>query len=557
MSQTSAAILSSIQTETSLRINTGLSSGLQLIPKVALSPTVKDIFSSAEISHVERNQKEQKISKDGKVLTFSPSISYNQYTMPTMPNYVSTDQTEQCETFSRYSLDEDAILKLYGECEDGSLIIKGSGDKIGIKMSDLQLMLATIRGCMEGKKSEYIRRGDLLKGGLAYNNQEIESFFTIVDQRMRIFLSKPFYKILGKGSRAEVRQVVDISIGKYYALKLYTADKQVSIDHKIAEALNEAGILKFIRQRTNHVGFQSAPLAIIKCENPKGERSIALVGQIYKGSLYEWLQTESLEPADRLLVCAKVIDILWYAHNKVNVAHCDLHPRNFFVDGQLKNPDVHLGDWGISLREDARVIYDIYPPELGYGGTQFDHEKLEESSSSVQDFYEQKKRQDVFALGSTLYQVLTGDKDGPFSAPFNPYTVMIPDRIRNSNSLNKVYGNMDGKSILSLFCEMFAFIPGDRPDIETIKAIWTKTIAPKSSNLKITRKPSTTPVQSARENPPHHEINNLMKDFIERADDKSSTKTFSSTNTQSSIVTAVNNQPPTTQNSSICCCTIM
>jgi formylglycine-generating enzyme required for sulfatase activity/DNA-directed RNA polymerase subunit RPC12/RpoP len=122
--------------------------------------------------------------------------------------------------------------------------------------------------------------------------------------------------------------------------------------------------------------------------------------------LNEKLEDEGLIPEkEALRICLKIAIALKYAWNKFKMVHRDIKPGNIMISKEDK--EVHLMDMGISknLTEDntltmtGMIVGTPYymSPEQARGDDDLDC------------------RADIYALGSTLYHMLTGDV--PYDAP--------------------------------------------------------------------------------------------------------------------------------------------
>jgi serine/threonine-protein kinase len=104
-----------------------------------------------------------------------------------------------------------------------------------------------------------------------------------------------------------------------------------------------------------------------------------------------------------------ICEALDYMH-KHGVVHRDLKPENIMVDDQDR---IKLIDFGIAMKEDARRL--TFTNLSAMLGTP-DYISPEQVKGQRGD-----QRSDIYALGSMLYEMLTGQP--PFSGP-NPLAVM-------------------------------------------------------------------------------------------------------------------------------------
>jgi serine/threonine protein kinase len=118
---------------------------------------------------------------------------------------------------------------------------------------------------------------------------------------------------------------------------------------------------------------------------------------------------ERLDPAVARDLAVQLCDGLSYAHNlrgddgaPLHLVHRDLNPANVLVS---YNGDVKIIDWGIAKSEISAVR-----TETGTIKGKFVYMSPEQSSARPVD-----RRSDIFALGITLYELLTGTN--PFQRP--------------------------------------------------------------------------------------------------------------------------------------------
>jgi serine/threonine-protein kinase len=125
------------------------------------------------------------------------------------------------------------------------------------------------------------------------------------------------------------------------------------------------------------------------------------------GDLVRAAGSERLDPdvlAGFVRILLKVCDALAFAHSK-GVIHRDLNPANIMV-GQFG--EVYLMDWGVSARTDLSPIRSENDPRsTDISGTPA-YMAPEQIRGAELDH-----RTDVFALGATLYFVLTGEPPYP------------------------------------------------------------------------------------------------------------------------------------------------
>ncbi|MCR5288387.1 MAG: serine/threonine protein kinase [Treponema sp.] len=121
---------------------------------------------------------------------------------------------------------------------------------------------------------------------------------------------------------------------------------------------------------------------------------------------------KGLGPQVALLVLLDACYALKYAHSK-NIVHRDIKPANILVS---RRAEVKLTDFGIAISEDSEAAYKNVTQTGTMLGTPayMPPEQFEDSRKVDQ-------RADIYALGVTLYEMITGIK--PFPSTFSPKTL--------------------------------------------------------------------------------------------------------------------------------------
>ncbi len=199
-----------------------------------------------------------------------------------------------------------------------------------------------------------------------------------------------FESLLGRGGMGAVYRAVQISLNRPVAVKILPVDRTDPDDANWTERFRrEARTLA----RLNHPGIVGIH------EHGEVEGYHYLVMELVDGTdLARVIQSEGAFAPDRVVeLLTQVCDALEYAHRR-GVVHRDLKPANLLItrEGRVKIADFGLAkhdDMGLALTHTNLAIGtpDFVAPEAWLPGTPVD------------------ARADLYSLGVTLYQMLTGE----------------------------------------------------------------------------------------------------------------------------------------------------
>jgi len=159
-----------------------------------------------------------------------------------------------------------------------------------------------------------------------------------------------------------------------------------------------------------------------------GEPPYYVIDLLQGGSLEQFVTPQHTAPVERVTAwTAQICDALSYVHRK-GLIHCDLKPANILIDEQDR---VRVVDFGQSrvFTESAASLGTLYymAPEQA---------KVTELGQVVQP----DVRWDIYALGATLYSVLTGRV--PYATPTNHETLRSAASL--ADRLDKYRGIIEG-----------------------------------------------------------------------------------------------------------------
>jgi serine/threonine protein kinase len=185
-------------------------------------------------------------------------------------------------------------------------------------------------------------------------------------------------RVLASGTSAFIGEVDDSTILKY-PLKPGGDMSRLKHEHKILSLVGQHP--RIIAQK----GFTDAGLYLERAANE---------------TVYKYLTESDHEPPtlqQRIAWCREVTEAVDYIHSK-GVIHCDIQPTNILVDGNLR---LKLADFqGNYVLKTGEVV-------AGWSGEPCRY------FCPREDEFEANLKTDLFALGSTIYFIMTGQEVFP------------------------------------------------------------------------------------------------------------------------------------------------
>ncbi|MEW5905628.1 MAG: serine/threonine-protein kinase, partial [Elusimicrobiota bacterium] len=197
-------------------------------------------------------------------------------------------------------------------------------------------------------------------------------------------------KELGKGAMGIVYLGVDPKINRSVAIK--TMRFEEGLDEKAMKELKD----RFFRE-AQAAGNLTHP-NIVKIYDAGEEQDIAYIAmELLKGDdLKKWASKDNLLPVEKVLeYIAHAADALAYAH-KSGIVHRDIKPANIML---LEDGTIRVADFGI-----ARITESSKTATGTVLGTPYYMSPEQIAGKKVDG------RADLFSLGVTLYEMLTGER---------------------------------------------------------------------------------------------------------------------------------------------------
>ncbi|MGQ0428802.1 MAG: serine/threonine-protein kinase [Gammaproteobacteria bacterium] len=194
---------------------------------------------------------------------------------------------------------------------------------------------------------------------------------------------------LGRGATATVYRATDLNTGAVVALKT------LSLAEDWPDDLLEEAKLRLLRE-AEAAGSLAHPNIVEIRESGEHEGLVYLAMEYVQGVNLGMHATEGrlLPPRLAAEMCARVADALYFAHQR-GIIHRDIKPANVVFD--QKNRQVRVMDFGVARLVDSRATRTgVILGSPSYMAP----EQLDARPVTAQS--------DIFSLGVTLFQLLTG-----------------------------------------------------------------------------------------------------------------------------------------------------
>lgn len=260
-------------------------------------------------------------------------------------------------------------------------------------------------------------------------------------------------KYLGHGGTSKV--FLANSMHGQVAVKVIRKDKKFSRSDEQGLIKNEAKVMQAIGYHPNVINMVDHNLDGVEIVHDRFyDISYMVVENCPNGSLYDFIKKHG--PFDQYVASfyfKQLIHAVKHLHEQ-NIAHCDIKPGNIFFDEYY---NLKLGDFGCALQMKGKN----YGVTKCFGTRTYMAPEVFKASMETPFSPFQS---DVYALGATLYFMLTGDT--PNAVDTNDSTNQDTDG--SYFQPNADIGDIDRLDMLTMdMVEMCTFIdPKKRPNVE-------------------------------------------------------------------------------------------
>lgn len=201
-----------------------------------------------------------------------------------------------------------------------------------------------------------------------------------------------FLSLLGRGGMGAVFKAIQISLNRPVAIKVLPADLMEDADSNFAARFRQEALTM---AKLNHPGIVSV------FESGQAKGLLYIVMEFVDGTdVARMIQSGGkISPEFTTTILTQVCDALQYAHQR-GVIHRDLKPANLLV---TRDRQVKVADFGLAKHHDD-AMPGLTKTNLAIGTPDFVAPEALTANTPPLD-----ARADLYSLGVTLYQMLTGE----------------------------------------------------------------------------------------------------------------------------------------------------
>lgn len=299
--------------------------------------------------------------------------------------------------YQRFRLltDHKKTLDRYMEV-NGELQLKGSNTSLA------PLTFPSLLKAMEKTRDWMKKKGSLIyKGGVQFNVSNQEFVAVAEQERVHILHWSKSVKI-ENGTTGTVSKVFDLVTGVFKAVKIGLNSENIKIVKGIEREY------RLLRRLAEH--SDPAPIYINVTKIGGVDKIVGFVGTLYDGDLFELSKQESFSASDRILCCKQLIHQLEKQEQEL-IGHGDIKPENILWR-RLETGEMTFKLIDYAGAKDYTAPYfwteeDTVTPEFILEADM----KLTKASkgvSTTQSYRNAITKRDVYALGLSFFEILTG-----------------------------------------------------------------------------------------------------------------------------------------------------
>ena len=219
-----------------------------------------------------------------------------------------------------------------------------------------------------------------------------------------------------------------IGIGGYGAVYLAVSEvdaRQVAIKIMLARvAVDEQARTKFSREIELLTGLRHENVVAVHCSGSAGSAFYFVMEHCPGGSLADYMEANGgkLSPAAALPIMRQALRGMAFVHQN-GVVHRDMKPQNILLSGTPSSPVAKIADLGLA-KNFERAGLSGHTMTGAYAGTPIYMPK-----EQLTGYKYVKPVSDVWSLGATFYNMLTGATPRDFPQGCDPLDVILKGEI--------------------------------------------------------------------------------------------------------------------------------
>ncbi len=316
--------------------------------------------------------------------------------------------------------------------------------------------------------TEHIKgRGKIFFTGVEVSIED-KIFYAKVQQG-KIHIIPDMAKQIGSGSIGIVCRVHEIATNQSLAFKI---PKSIHPGHTMAIQLEIANLKNIHKDLNNPKQFEGIQDPIIADFELPENKIIGYLGPLYEMDLFDWIQDTSITTAERIICCKSLMRIY------MDLIHLDFWHGDFKTENiMLKNNQPILIDWAGTLKY-TDAAKDYTKPSFYTPGclNPVDFTKLlaminKKDPYLKNEYIKVAKRLELFAVGVTLYEILTTKNPFVREIHYPEWEFAIPD-VFGGIRIDPLLRKNCSDDIVHIMKKMLAYEPENRFTIEETWIAW-------------------------------------------------------------------------------------